>query len=298
MSWLNAETRRLRRNNRKQGNRLGVLGDGQGNLYADQAGLFWAYWSGSRDANGNTTIGQVFRVRPGSANYIPQAGRAVWIGRDDEGQLEVKGAFFSDLVNTDFDPRSVNPNDPYRQFVYTPNIVTFRSDSVATAEDTGLLVNLDQLFYVDAYGQWQHWNGTAVGTHLDLAPYVPGVDMHLYALIYLKTLENLAAIAISVAQSLFSPLDFTDIQECFDAADPEILPSRVYELANNQTTLIASPVRDIDLRQWVNVPARLGNPNPITRRERIRAGQQAIWHGELTISGAGELTTLGESVVF
>jgi hypothetical protein len=295
MSDIRADTRRLRRGNRKRGNRIGILGDGVGNLYADQPGLYWAYWSGGRDANGNTSIGQVFRVRPGSANYIPQAGRAVKIGLDEEGQLEVKGAVFADMLNADLDPRGLNPNDPFRQFIYTPNIVTFRSDSVATAEDEALLVNLDQLFYVDAYGQWLQWNGTAVGTHLDLTSYVPDTDLHCYALVYLRTFENTPAVAVSTAQSLFTPLDFTDIQEAFDAADPESLPSRVYTLANNQDTLIASPVHDIDLRQWVNVPARLGNPNPIRRKERVRAEHQLVYHGTLTIINT--LQVIGNVVV-
>lgn len=295
MSNLHAETNRLRRRNRVDNERLAVLGDGKGNLYAQEDGMYFAHWYSDMDANGNALVGPIFRLRAGGTNYIPQAGRQVWVAMDRHGRLTITDGDFDDMVNAGLDPRASNPNDAFRQFVYTPNIVTFRSDGVATSADTGLFVNLDQLLYIDTYGAMSLWNGTSDGTHLDMQPHVPGTDLHCFALVYLRTFENLPCVVSSTPKSLFTPLGVEDIQECINSADAESIFSRVYALANDQETLIASPVTDWDVRQWINVPARLGNPNPITRRERVRAGQQLTYQGWLTVTG--ELEILGEVVV-
>lgn len=279
-------------------NRRGILGMADGTLYHPDGVRYWARWHGSKDANGNASYGQPFAVYPGDTNYLPQAGRQVYIGIGLNGKWTVKGAVLDDLVNAGFDPRALNPNDAYRQYIYTTNIVTFRSDALADEGNDTLKVNLNQLFYRDAYGQFNRWNGTDEDTHLDLADYATvavGADEHQYALITLRTLENSPQVTVSTPKSAFIDLDFDDIQECISKADPECIDSRVYRIASDQVTLIASPVTDLDLRQWINVPPRLGNPTVITERLRVRANHQLIYYGEVQV--LGELQVLGEVVL-
>lgn len=274
---------------------IAKLGKPDGTLYCDEPGKYWISWRGSKAADGTMTYGQVSKVWAGDTNYLPAAGRQVYIGPGLNGALTIRGAVPEDLVNGGFDSRTHNPNDPDRSFVYTPNIVTFRSDALADEGNDTLKVNLNQLFYKDAYGQIIRWNGTDEDTHLDLADYAtvtPGADEQQYALITLRTLENEPAVYVSTPKSGFLDLDFTDIQECINQADPECIDSRVYRIVSDQTTLIASPVDNPDLRQWINVPSRLGNPTVITERLRVRANHQLIYYGEIQI--LGELQVIGE----
>lgn len=276
---------------------IAILGQADGTFYCDEAGRYWARFRGTKDANGNATHGQSFKVWAGESNYLPQAGRSVYVGAGLNGKLTVLGAVPEDLAEAGFDQRTFNPNDLYRHYVYTPNIVTFRSDALADEGNDTLKVNLNQLFYKDAYGQITRWNGTDENTHLDLADYATvTIDEHQYALITLRTLENEPAVYVSTPKSAFVDLDFDDIQECISKADPECIDSRVWRLYYNQTTLVANPETDLDVRQWVNVPARFGNPTIITERLRVRAGQQVIYYGEAPLI-LGELQMLGEGVL-
>lgn len=274
--------------------RIGILGQADGTLFHPEKGYYWARWRGSRDANGNATHGQPFPVWAGDTNYLPHAGRQVYIGIGLNGRLTVLGAVPTDLINAGFDARAHNPNDAYRQYVYTPNIVTFRSDALADEGNDSLKVNLNQLLYKDAYGDYTLWNGTDENTHLDLAAFeaLLTVDQHCYAVVALKTLENETQTEASTPKSLFDPLTLADVQEAKAKLDPECIESRVYRIYYDQTTLIASPVTDWDLRQWINVPARLGNPTVITERLRVRANHQMLYYGEVQI--LGELQVLGE----
>jgi hypothetical protein len=275
--------------------RIGILGKADGTLYCEDDTRYWCRWIGSADSNGNASTGTAFRVFPGDTNYLPEAGRQVYIGPGRNSKLTVLGAVPEDLINAGHDARAFNPNDPYRHFVYTNNIVTFRSDALADEGNDTFEVNLNQLLYLDAYGSWKLWNGTNEDSHLDYEAFKTALadDEHCLAIAALRTLENDWQTFASTPKSNFTDFTIADLQEVADKLDAECLHSRVYRIAWDMDTLIADPVTDWDLRQWINVPARLGNPNVITRKERVRAGHQLLYHGELGIT-TGDLEILGD----
>jgi len=275
--------------------RMAILGKPDGTLYCDEIGKYWASWLASKDLNNNATTGQPFKVWAGDTNYVPQAGRRVYVGPGYDGKLRILGAVPDDLVQAELDARAANPNDPYRQFVLTPNIVTFRSDPLANEGEPSLKVNLNQLLYKDAYGRYHLFNGTDENTHLDMAVFeaLLSVDEHCYGIVGLKTFDNLPQTVASTPKSAFDPLDLDDVQDADDKLDAEVVASRVYRVYFDQETLIADPVTDWDLRQWVNMPARLGWPTVITRQERVREKHQLLYHGELGVTSGG-LEVLGE----
>lgn len=276
--------------------RIAELGRADGTLYLDDHTRLWARWSGSKNAAGDATYSQSFPVYPGSSNYLPEAGRAVYIGRR-YGKLTVLDAVPEDLQKAGVDLRGLNPNDPYRQFVYTVNFVPLRSDALANEGEDSLKVNLNQLLYLDSYGDYKLWNGTDENTHINFAAVQAAMsaDEHALGIVALKTFENEPQSVASTPQDINTPLDLTDLQECKDQLDAETVDSRVYRITSDMVTLIANPTTDWDLRQWLNMPPRLGNPNPVTKNERVREGQQVVYHDFLEVTGW--LEVLGEVVV-
>lgn len=277
--------------------RIGELGKADGTLYTDD-GRYFARWIGTVDANGNASRSQPFPVYAGDTNYIPEAGRQVYIGTGNNGKLTVLGAVPEDLEKAGYDQRALNPNDPYRLFTYPNNNVLFRSDALADEGNDTLKANLNQLLYRDSYGEWKLWNGTDADTHLDFTVFKSALaqDEKCLAIVALRTLENDWQTFASTPVNAFDDFTIADLQEVADKLDAECIHSRVYAISWDMDTLIASPVTDWDLRQWINVPARLGHPNIITHNERVRAGHQLLVHGWLEVT-AGWMEAQGEVVV-
>jgi hypothetical protein len=270
-----------------------VLGDSSDNPYVGRGtGL---YWVRPYDAASETRValnGAPYRVRAGSALIVPRGGRVVWIGPGPDGRPTVIGYDHDDLVAAGIDPTSVQPNDPYRQWIRLKDVQNFRALPVATGNTPSLKVQVRQLFYYTATGDLVRWNGTNEATHIDLAAYVPEDGLQRYVVLWLRTynpngLASIQVTASSTISSVDDTLSFDELQECADAADADTTPIQAFRLANAQTTLKLDDTIDVDLRQFINMPQVYGFPNTVRHAYRIHEDFSVIVPSAITIEADG-----------
>jgi hypothetical protein len=142
--------------------------------------------------------------------------------------------------------------------------------------------------------RFQQFETGLLADKIDLSSYVPATDMHRYAAVWLDTYGNVAEVTTSTTQSLFAPLDSTDIDELVVNRPPDAIPHKAFYLSNNQGTVTQQAASDVDLRQFLNMPQLHGFTSPVNYRERIQPDRQVLFAGELVVTG--ELEVLGELV--
>jgi hypothetical protein len=270
-----------------------TLGDANNQVYADP-GFYWVRPLAQSDANGNSTPGIPYQVRSGSALVVPRGGRQVWVGIGLDGHLTCKGFVHEDLVSTDvgIDPRSLQPNDPYRAWIRLKQIQNFRALPLATGNTTSLKVQVRQLFYYTETGDLVRYNGTNDTTHIDLSSYVPAAGLQRYVVLWLRVynpngLDDIQVTASSTISSLDAVLSFDELQECANASDADTIPIQAFRLHDAGTTLVMDDTIDIDLRQFINMPQVYGFPNVVNRHYRIHEDHSVIMPEVVTISAVG-----------
>lgn len=289
---------KLQRARRKVLNRIipfkCMLGDATNNPYAPEEGYYWVRRYDRADANGNTTPGTPFRVRSGSAIIVPRGGRQVWVGTGLDGHLTVLGFVHEDLVsaNVKIDPRLVQPNDPYRNWIRLKDIQNFRALPIGTGNTPSMKVQVRQLFYYTETGDLVRWNGTNADTHIDLTDVVPAAGLQRYAVLWLRTYNpnNLDDVQVTVSTPIDSvdlDLSFDDLQECADNADADAIPIQAFRLADAQTALKLDDTVDVDLRQFINMPQVYGFPNDVARQYRIHENHSVVMPEVVTLSTGG-----------
>lgn len=232
-------------------------GDEAGALYDTESGYYLARWPSSADETNAATYSPPFRVKanPGAA-ILPRAGRRVKIKKDEDGEWEVYKISFNDLKEANIDARALEPNTPYRAFRYLNEIVDSNSYPVS-----GMKVNVREWLYVLPDGTLGLWRGTTASTHIDLTSSIPATtDHHRYAMLFFNTTLHQAGsfpiqVTVSTSQSsITSPLDSTDLQECLTArASAACVPIKAYYLKQGMT-VVGNAARDVDMRQFLNVP--------------------------------------------
>jgi hypothetical protein len=249
-----------------------ALGDGLGQADPPEKGYHWARFPMGADENGNALFGPKFRVRANpDVNYLPDDGRRVFLIKK-LGQWCVAGASFDDLEQAGVDTRSLNPNDRYRHFRYLDEIVNLNSYDLKD----GLTVSVRELVY-EVPGPPRTikiWRGSDATTHVDLADNSfigtgssqseirpTTLDQHRYALLVFNhtqyVLNNPCLFVYpGVAISLFTELTEADLQTCYDdlPTDEMLIAIKAYYLEYGQTT-IAGPSKDVDVRQFINIPS-------------------------------------------
>lgn len=280
-----------------------ILGDATGQVYADP-GFYWVRPLGQADDNGNSTPGVPYQVRSGVALVVPRGGRQVWVGIGLDGHLTVKGFVHEDLASTDvgIDPRSLQPNDPYRAWIKLKQIQNFRALPLATGTTASMKVQVRQLFYYTETGDLVRYNGTNSSTHIDLTGYVPAADLQRYVVLWLRVYNPNALSDIQVTQSstissLDDSLSFDELQECADLSDADTIPIQAFRLHDAQTTLAMDDTIDVDLRQFINMPQIYGFPNSVARHYRIHAAHSVIMPEVVTIASGGGMDIQNDGVL-
>lgn len=238
--------------------RKAVLGNGSGqvDVPGDNLGRHWARFILGSDDNGFPLYGPVMTVLASGALYLADEGRQVWL-KMRNGLWVIEDADSDDLRNAGIDARALRPNDRYNKFRYLDEIVNLNAYKVE-----GLIVAVREWIYHTANNTIKIWQGTDAGTHVELTSYVPAVvDTKCYALLVFNVSEHILGndpleIISSTPISLFSDLGESDLQECYDAfpVDDIIIPIRAFTLEYGQTE-IGGPDTDVDLRQFINIPA-------------------------------------------
>lgn len=268
-----------------------ILGDGNGNVKAGD-GMYWVRPYDAANAQNNATPGTPYRVRAGSALIVPREGRLVWIYYGPDRRLTVMAYDHDDLIQAGIDPLTVQPNDPYRQWIRLKNIQNFRALPIGTGNTPSMKASVRQLFYLTATGDLVRWNGTNADTHIDLTDYVPEEGFQCYVVLWLRTynpngLDPIQVTTSDHIDSIDAVLSFDELQQCADAADPDAIPIQAFRLANAQTALKLDNSVDVDLRQFINMPQVYGFPNTVDRGYRIHEGFSVVAPSAITMEDGG-----------
>jgi hypothetical protein len=279
-----------------------LLGDGNGTVKAGD-GMYWVRPYNAANAQNNATPGAPYRVRAGSALIVPREGRLVWIYYGPDKHLTVMAYDHDDLIQAGIDPLTVQPNDPYRQWIRFKNIQNFRALPINTGNTPGMLAQVRQLFYYTVTGDLVRWNGTNADTHIDLTNYVPAEGFQCYVVLWLRTYNpnGLPDIQVTYSDhidSIDGALSFTELQQCADAADADTIPIQAFRLADAQTTLTLDDSTDLDLRQFMNMPQVYGFPNTIARAYRIHEDFSVVAPSAIVVEEGGVITIQDNALLY
>lgn len=272
-----------------------VLGDKDGagarTDIPDMKGFVYCRFHNVPDANNFATYGAPMAVRSGTAAYPNYPGAEVYVAYNYAGELEIVGANNRAMDKAGIDTRLFNPANQQSKWVYLWQLTIGLCSAVANSVNDSYLITVKKFrHYVN--NTFTTFQTGAQAEKESLASVNPASDMHRYAAAWLDTYLNVLEITTSTTQSLFTPLDSTDIQELVNERPPDAVPLKAFYLANNQGSVTQQAAKDVDLRQFMNMPAVHGFPNPVNYRERIHPDKQAVYHGTLTVNAT--LTVLGK----
>lgn len=281
-----AEKLRLLFQRRIQDAELAYLGNGQGRVdIPDMKGYVYARFADGADNNGNTLYSTPFAVRSAGAAYLNYEGTGVYVAYGRNNELQIVEAHYATMDQAGMDTRVLNPLNQQSRFVYLWQITIGKCSAVATTINDSYLVTVKNfLHYVN--NRFQFFETALQADKLSLSAYNPTTDQHRYAAVWVDTYGNVAEVTTSISQSLFTPLDVTDIQELVASRPPDATPHQAFYLANNQGTVTQQPAVDVDLRQFLNMPQIIGFQSPVAYRERIQPDRQQLFTGALQVTGS------------
>lgn len=286
------EKTRLLFKKRVQDGQLAYLGDsdlpGAQVEIKDKIGYVYARFPGGVDANGNAKFSTPFPVRSAGAAFPNYPGAPVYVAYGKNNELQIVEAHYATLDKAGIDTRILNPLHQQSKWVYKWQLTIGLASAVANNVNDSFLVTVKKyLRYFDNVFASAETGEQA--DKVDLSAYMPATDMHCYAAVWLDAYTGEYEVTASTAQSLFSLLDDTDLQEVVAQRPPDAIPHKAFYLANNAGTIRQNAVKDRDVRQFLNMPQVHGFPNPVTYRERIHPDKQVLFAGSLVVTGSLEV---------
>lgn len=286
------EKARLLFKERVQDGQLAYLGDTDGPgarvEIPDFIGHVYARFPGGKDANGNVQYSTPFPVRAPGTPFVNAPGTPVYVAKGRDGAFQIVEAHYASMDQAGIDTRILNPLHQQSKWVYLWQFTLGMASAVANSVTTSYLVTIKKFLHYSG-NVFQYFETGEQADKIDLQAYVPGVDMQCYAAVWLDTYTNTAEVTTSTAQSLFSTLDGTDINELVADRPPDAIPHKAFWLANDQGTVTIQAANDIDLRQFLNMPQLHGFNNPVAYRERIQPDRQQLFTGILEVTGTLEV---------
>lgn len=256
----------------------------------DRMGYVYARFPDGRDASGFALYSAPFMVRCSDVAYPNYAGAGIYVAIGYSGDMEIVSAHYPDMDSAGIDTRTLNPLHQQAKWVYPWQLTIGLVGAVATSVTASTKVMVKQFRYYLS-NVFQMFETPLEADKIDLAAFIPTIDEHCYACVWIDTYTNTAVVTASVAQSMFTPLDATDIQELVADRPPDAMPLKAIYLSNAQAT-ITQNVLDVDLRQFLSLPELWGFPNPVDHQERIRPKRNVTIQTTLTITSS--LENLGE----
>lgn len=284
---------------RKHDEYEGVLGDGNGNVYASKS-HYWVRFPGGTDANGNFTYSTPRPIRYGIGNVIAREGIEVLVQEDPYDRVEtITRMRLGYFTETGIDSRVMNPGDPINKWWDSPNFIRWlnRPTGSSSGSAATLVTTRENPFYWNDFQDWAQDAATTPANQLDLAAFIPAADTHRLVITYKNIVADTIEAVGSTAKALSTDLDFTDYTECRGLLPHnECLPLTAYELSDAQTTVDGNALVE-DLRSWIALPQVLGNANPLPagRAWIVRATHEWITY-DLAVEG--DLTVAGDMVNF
>ena len=250
-----------------------ILGDSSGRLHPAGKSHLWLVR--------RTTDSPAFTVEwSGHGALPPRAGIKVVMRPDYDGVVRLFGRAAAEARQEN--PAGVNADNPNDKRIsqYTnplSGILSLLTRSVTNANTPSKKVTVWSATLIDETGIRMFG-----GAQINLASYIPAANEHRMVMLWL-TVDNVIRVTASTTKSVILPLSSVDWLECVNAIESSAMPVAVYRLANNQSAITDAnrmPLQEGgEIRQILNPPRRLGNPNPVTRIERVEAGRQIIYWG-------------------
>lgn len=267
---------------RLQDAELAVLGDASGRVEVpDKVGYVYVRFPSG------TGYSEPTLARSGDAAYPNYAGAGVYVAYRYNNELEVVGAHSASLDQAGIDTRVLNPLNQQSKFVYPWQWTVGLANAVATSiTDSNLIMVKSFRHFVG--NRFQKFETPDAASKPDLTSYIPDVDEHRFAAVWVDPYTNDYEITTSTIQPLDEPLDETDIQELAANRPPDGIPLKAFALANGQIKVVQN-ADDSDLRQHLDMPHLWGFPNILTTRERVWPDRTLVT-GPYTISGVGALS--------
>jgi hypothetical protein len=253
-------------------------------------GYVYARWPDERDVNGFALYSQPFMVRSSSVAYPNIPGAAVYVAVKYNNELEIVSANYAGLDRLGVNTAVLNPLNQQSKWVYPWQLTMGLASAVATAVTGSTLVMVKS---------FRHYVGDVFNTFetplqadkIDLSSYIPGLDEHCYAAVWIDTYTNLPVVTTSTPQDINTPLDDTDLQELIVTAaqsrPADGIPLKAFYLSDAQGK-ISQNALDVDLRQILNNPVPWGFPNVLTTLERVWPDRTLVV-GPYAVSGVGAL---------
>lgn len=277
---------------RVQDGQLAYLGDsdlpGARVEIPDRVGYVYCRFPGGRDATGAAKYSTPFPVRSAGAAFLNYPGAPVYVAYGKNDELQIIEAHYAELDKAGIDTRILNPLHQQSKWVYLWQLTIGLSSAVANSVNDSFLVTIKKYrHYVN--NRFQSLETGLQADKIDLTAYNPATDMHRYAAVWTDTYLNVVEVTTSTTQSMFTPLDATDIQELVAERPPDAIPHKAFYLANNAGTVVQQAASDVDLRQFLNTPQIHGFPNPVEYRERIHPDRQVLFAGSMVVTGSLEI---------
>lgn len=276
-----------------------VLGDGSGNVYAGQ-GRYWIRYRLGVDESNRVTYSKPLPIRYAGEGAIPESsGVEVLIKVDFDDVLSIFRVHPAWYDRVEIDSRTYNPTARNPKWLRVKNFVRWLTRPVGSESGatSTLITRRENPVFVDDYLEYLTDSGTILAAAKpDLSSLIPAAGYHCVVCVFYDTLAETHFAAASTAQVLATPLDDTDVVECFAQLEHnEYVPLLSLTLADNQSSIDINDYRN-DLRQFVNAPRVYGFPNPIPDGKAIiiRSSHQEITY-DLTV--IGDLTVEGDMVI-
>jgi len=188
-----------------------------------------------KDASGRTLFTQPTMARSSGAAYTNYAGTAVYVAVKYNNELEIVSAHYPSMDRAGINTATLNPLNQQSKWVYPWQLTMGLASAVATAFTVSTLVMVKSFRHY-AGNLFVVFETPLQADKIDLAPYIPTVNEHCYAMVWVDTYTNLPVVTTSVAQSIFTPLDATDLQECVVRAAASRPPAAVSRSACRRGT--------------------------------------------------------------
>lgn len=286
------EKARLLFQRRVQDGQLAYLGDshlpGARVEIPDKIGYVYARFPDGKDSNGDEKYSTPFPVRAPGTAFVNAPGTGVYVAYGRNNEWQIVEPHYATMDQAGIDTRILNPLHQQSKWVYLWQLTIGLASAVATSTTDSFLITIKKYrHYVN--NRFQSLETGDQADKLDAQPYVPATDMHRYVAVWTDTYRNVAELTTSTTQSLFTPLDSTDIQEVVNERPPDAIPHKLIYLSDDQGTVRQQAASDVDVRQFLNTPPIHGFPNPVTYRERIHPDRQVLVAGSLVITASLEV---------
>jgi|GEM_PF-3521783 len=232
---------------------IAILGDGAGRIY-DNTNRGYVY---IRVLNSVSDTGVPIYTAPFTVRHNPNAqykvadGTRVRLFIDRDGELAIEGADFTGMIAANQNPAIFNSGTPETKFINPSRLTTLMSFAIGNGSTPTLKIGVQALLYITSGTTFQFF----AGAQYDFTANVPATSgKKALAVVYLDTTTNALGSVVGSDKDAILNFDTADYTEVVGLIPLTALPSGMWVLTNGMTTITEKQLQ-LDLRQWMNLPA-------------------------------------------